>query len=357
MSDHDSARALLHELLPGVSRSFALSLRVLPAPLQVPLGVTYLLARAADTIADTRALPPSERARHLDALRDRIGARDPRADRQPASLDDLADRAGGVEAGLDRHAAARRLLTRLSDVLAAYRALPQADRERARAVLDTLTGAMAEALARFPPEDAGRLEALETRQDLDRYTYGNAGCVGRFWTDMVVAHRPRCRGWDVGVMRARGERFGQGLQLVNVLRDLPRDLRIGRCYLPRVDLATLGLVPAGLLDPANGPRLRPLIGALVHVALGCFDDALAYTRAVPAGEGRLRLACALPLLIGLGTLARLRRADDLLDPTVTVKVPRAEVRRHLAWAPLLIASDRVLDRYVCRLRRAVEVPD
>jgi len=127
--------------------------------------------------------------------------------------------------------------------------------------------------------------------------------------------------------------------------------------IPRHPVPDVRLVPAGLLDPANGPRLRPLIGALVHVALGCFDDALAYTRAVPAGEGRLRLACALPLLIGLGTLARVRRADDLLDPTVTVKVPRTEVRRHLAWAPLLIASDRVLDRYVCRLRRAVEVPD
>ena len=93
---------------------------------------------------------------------------------------------------------------------------------------------MVEALERFPPEMADRIGALDTRADLDRYTHLNAGCVGEFWTDMVVAHRPRCAGGICPRMRARGARFGQGLQLINVLRDLPRDLRIGRCYLPRL---------------------------------------------------------------------------------------------------------------------------
>src|SRR5207247_2497373 len=81
-----------------------------------------------------------------------------------------------------------RLLERLPDILAAYRTLLPADRGRAEAVLATLTQAMLDALRRFPPEDTG-LEALETPAELDRYTYMNAGCVGAFWTDLVVAHR------------------------------------------------------------------------------------------------------------------------------------------------------------------------
>jgi farnesyl-diphosphate farnesyltransferase len=256
----------------------------------------------------------------------------------------------------DQGAAERTLLARLPDVLAAYRALEPEDRDRALGVLLTLTRGMVEALEHFPPEMADRVGAVETRADLDRYTYLNAGCVGEFWTDMVVAHRPRCAGWDLPRMRAHGARFGQGLQLVNVLRDLPRDLRIGRCYLPRTDLGRLGLAPQDLLDPATLPRARPLLDALIDEALACLDDGRAYTLTVPRREARLRLACVWPLLIGLGTLARLRRAENLLDPGVTVKVPRAEVRWLLARSLALVWSDRGLGAWVRRLAADAGAP-
>ena len=256
--------------------------------------------------------------------------------------DDFAPGGLAAIAGGERPAE-RELLGRLPEVLAACRELDAGDRTRGAAVLRTLTGAMVEALARFPPEGAGRIGALETRDDLDRYTYGNAGCVGEYWTDMVLAHRPRCaRRWEPAPMRARGGRFGQGLQLVNVLRDLPRDLRIGRCYLPRSELAGLGLAPEDLLDPGVLSRLRPLLDALLAEARARLDDGLAYTLAVPRREWRLRLACAWPLLIGLATLGRLARADALLDPAVVVKVPRAEVRSILGRSAVVVGSDRGL---------------
>ena len=58
-------KRLLGGLLKGVSRSFYLTLRVLPGNLRTPIGLAYLLARAADTISDTRLLPPDERLSHL----------------------------------------------------------------------------------------------------------------------------------------------------------------------------------------------------------------------------------------------------------------------------------------------------
>jgi farnesyl-diphosphate farnesyltransferase len=323
---------------------------VLPRPLRAPLGVTYLVARAADTIADTAALPPPERRARLAALR---GALDESA--AARGLDRALAGLGGRVAAA-HPAGERALLVRLPGVLAAYRALAPADRARARGVLLTLTAAMDEALARFPPETAGQLGALDTRADLDRYTYGNAGCVGEFWTDMVLAHRPRCRRWDAGRMRALGVRFGQGLQLVNVLRDLPRDLAAGRCYLPRADLAPLGLAPGDLRDPAAEARVRPLVVALADDAAARLDDGLAYTLATPRAEWRLRLATAWPLLLGLGTLARLRRAPALLDPAVVVKVPRPEVRRVLLRSLAVVGSDRGLAALARRLRAAAATP-
>ena len=339
-SGQSAAPDLLRDVLPGVSRSFALSLRVLPRSLRRPFGVTYLVARAADTIADTRALAPSARLAALHALRGAIG------DDAGATPTPGEPPAGG------QTAAERALLARLPEVLTAYRALDPPDRERARAVLLTLTQAMVESLERFPPEMADRVGAFDLRADLDRYTYLNAGCVGEFWTEMAMAHRPRCAGWDRATMRTRGVRFGQGLQLVNVLRDLPRDLRIGRCYLPSADLATLGLVPHDLLSPAALPRLRPLLDALIDEALLHLDEGRAYTLTVPRREGRLRLASLWPLLIGLVTLARLRRAENLLDPSVVVKVSRGEVRWILARSLTLVWSDRGLDGWARRLATA-----
>src|SRR5262249_29440070 len=156
----------LRDILPGVSRSFALSIRILPAALRHPFAITYLVARAADTIADTRALPPAPRLAALDGLRRALG--DPAA---------AAPTLSNCRADAQR-AAERGPLTRLPDVLAAYRALEPGDQARALSVLLTLTQAMVDALERFPPEMADRVGALETRADLERYTYANAGCVG-----------------------------------------------------------------------------------------------------------------------------------------------------------------------------------
>ena len=236
-------------LLKSVSRSFYLSVAVLPAAVRPTIGLAYLFARAADTIADTRLIERRARIVHLGALSEELSLA--RAGRLAAIV--LA------AAGSQSLPAERRLLERLPAIFAAYRELAAADQARVRRLLATIIEGMTEDLRVFPGEDEGKLAALETRADLDRYTYLVAGCVGEFWTDVHVAHRPRLAHWDVPAMQALGVRFGQGLQLTNVLRDVPRDLRTGRCYLPRADLARLGLEPGDLLDPAAGLAARPLL--------------------------------------------------------------------------------------------------
>ena len=59
---------LVGDLLRRVSRSFYLSVAILPRPLREPIGLAYLLARASDTVADTRLLARAERLRHLATL-------------------------------------------------------------------------------------------------------------------------------------------------------------------------------------------------------------------------------------------------------------------------------------------------
>jgi farnesyl-diphosphate farnesyltransferase len=268
---------LLGDLLRQVSRSFYLSLAILPRPLREPLGLAYLLARAADTIADTRLIARAERIRHLETLR-------------RACAGDTVDIAALARAAAPHqaHAAERTLLERVDQALARVARLPEPDRARVRGVLTTLTDGMLFDLARFPGEDAAGLAALDTLAELDRYTYLVAGCVGEFWTDLHLAHRPRLRGWDAPAMRATGVRFGKALQMTNVLRDVPADLAHGRCYLPARELAPLGLTPADLLEPAGAARARPLLDRLLTVALEHYDAAWRYTLAIPRREWRMR---------------------------------------------------------------------
>ena len=330
-------------LLKRVSRSFYLSLAVLPREIRPTVGLAYLFARAADTIADTRLLPRAQRLIHLASFREELDASG------PGRLEALIAATRASQA-LE---AERALLERLPDCFAAYRALPPADAARVRRVLGTIVEGMREDLVRFPGDDEGGLAALETRAELDRYTYLVAGCVGEFWTEIHVAHRPRLRHWDSLKMSALGVRFGKGLQLTNVLRDIPRDLRQGRCYLPSRDLALLGLEPRDLLDPAAGRALRPLLVELLNVALDHYEAGWQYTFAIPRAETRMRLACAWPLLIGLRTLDLLARTPNWLDPAVVLKVPRLRVYGMLARSLGTVWSTRALGRQARRLRARI----
>jgi farnesyl-diphosphate farnesyltransferase len=333
---------LLGDVLRQVSRSFYLSLAILPRSLREPLGLAYLLARAADTVADTRLIARPERIRHLETLR-RAYAGGP---------DDVAAIARAA-APHQAHAAERRLLERLHVVLARVASLPEDDRMRVRSVLSTLTDGMLFDLGRFPGENAAGLAALDSLEELDRYTYLVAGCVGEFWTDLHMRHRPRLAGWDPFAMRAAGVRFGKALQLTNVLRDVRADLAGGRCYLPSRELAPLGLAPNDLLDPSGAGRARPLLDRLLAIALGHYDAAWRYTLAIPRREWRMRLACAWPLLIGQATLEALAAHPKPLAAVTAVKVPRAAVRAILAGSALRVWSNRALEAEAARRRARV----
>lgn len=334
---------LLGDLLKRVSRSFYLSLAILPRSLRAPVALAYLFARAADTIADTRLISRDERLRHLEALRAEFRGE------LPSRLDEIVRACTGSIT----HGGERELLGRLSDCFARYRELEKADQERIGSLLLTITEGMSFDLRTFPGEDEGRLVALESREELDRYTYLVAGCVGEFWTEIHVAHRPPLAGWGLLEMKQKGVGFGKGLQMTNVLRDLACDLRIGRCYLPRPDLAQLGLDLTDLLDPAAIGKVRPLILELLALTLRHYEAGWSYTLAIPRREWRMRLACAWPLLIGLRTLNLVAASPNLLDPGQVIKISRAEVYAILARSLVLVGSNRALAAEAKRLRERI----
>ena len=244
------------------------------------------------------------------------------------------------------------LLARLPEALARLDALPHTDRLAVRDVLATMTSGMTFDLTTFPGDDAAHLAALATPADLDHYTYLVAGCVGEFWTSMHLVHRRRLARWNVGRMQSEGVRFGKALQMTNVLRDIPRDLRHGRCYVPASELAAHGLAPADLLDASAMPKFRPLFAALLAIAAQHYEAAWHYTFEIPRAEWRMRVACAWPLLIGEATLSALGRHPNPLAAAEPVKISRAAVRAIVARSTVAVWSNRALAAEAARVRGA-----
>jgi farnesyl-diphosphate farnesyltransferase len=318
---------LIGPLLRDVSRSFYLTLRVLPKEIRPQISLAYLLARATDTIADTKAVP---RAKRISALQ------------QLQNLSHVPEL--GAIAERQTSAAEKQLLERLEECVVAVGRFDEADGRRIQELLKTIVGGQIFDLQRFPGETEKELVALSSDEELDRYTYMVAGCVGEFWTKMCVAHVAALGDWKMDEMCGLGVRFGKGLQLVNVLRDIPKDLRIGRCYLPVKE-------PGALLDPRNVEAIRAIYGRWLDVAVAHLDAGWQYTMRIPRTERRLRLACIWPIWIGLMTIARLR-AENPLDPTRRVKISRGEVYGMMARSVAMCCRENSLKLCQDRLRGA-----
>jgi farnesyl-diphosphate farnesyltransferase len=333
-----SAEDLGGELLAAVSRSFSLTIRLLPEALRAPISVGYLLARALDTIADTAAVPVAARLEHLRALQEMI-----KLGRDPELLRPILK----TFAGGQKHAGEGDLLKKLDSCLAWLESQPPADLWDLRRTLARIGYGQELDLLRFGAASPDEPQPLATVAELADYTYFVAGCVGELWTRLSERHLPA--GWSAlpfAEMLILGKRFGQGLQMVNILRDLPTDLNAGRCYLPADLLAQNALTVA---DLQNDPeRARPLLETLRQTTLEHLDAGWRYVRALK--PNKLRYACSLPILIGLETLALLARQSPL-ETEERVKMSRGKLRGLMASAMVGSAVSPWLTGLHLRLRR------
>jgi farnesyl-diphosphate farnesyltransferase len=222
----------LDDLLLRTSRTFALSIPRLPEPLRREVTVAYLLFRIADTFEDAAGWP---KARRLGALADFATLVEAVAEPPGNSLDDrLRSEATRLAAAWtagdlpSEHEGYLDLLGATPVVLEAHAALEAV----ARATVARHTARTAAGMAGFVArhDGTGRLE-LTAIEDLRRYCYVVAGIVGELLTELFLAAEPRLEPAAEG-LRERAARFGEALQLVNILKDAASDAREGRSYLP-----------------------------------------------------------------------------------------------------------------------------
>jgi farnesyl-diphosphate farnesyltransferase len=296
-------------MLPRVSRTFALGIRLLPRSLEEPITIGYLLCRIADTIEDDCGLAPERKLRLLNQFL--VCFRD------TAAAEAFAGDAGG--AGMSD--ADRELVDGSPLVFRAYRSLDPASRAIIREWVTEMARGMQEFVRLYP---AGiRIQSVA---EFRRYCYFVAGTVGHLLTDLWHAHSPFVRARTYAKLLTTCEHFGEALQTVNILKDIPWDVEHENAvFIPRDLLEAAGSGHDSLLDPALRVRNRAALEALVALAESDLDDALAYVSEIPPAAMRIRLFCVLPTVFAAATLRELKRSDQMLVPGGGVKITRREV--------------------------------
>jgi farnesyl-diphosphate farnesyltransferase len=336
-------------ILPGVSRTFALTIPELPPGLREVVTNGYLLCRIADTIEDDPALAPGEKQR-FHALFHAAVAGDGNAQ---ALAHELAPRLSAstldAERDLVRNAAQ---VVRVTHGFGA----------RERGALSRCVRIMCEGMPAF--QRAGRLRArdasrphemgLRDVREMHDYCYFVAGVVGEMLTELFCAHSPR-----IDAKRAELERlcvsFGQGLQMTNILKDIWDDLERGFCWLPRDVFERAGFDLAELAPGRRSPAFEAGLRELLGIAHGHLRDALEYTLLIPKEETGIRRFCLWALGMAVLTLQKIHRRAGF-SASREVKITRRSVRATILVSNLCTSRDSLLRLAFALASRGLPAP-
>ncbi len=326
-------QAFCAEMLPLVSRTFALSIEALPDRLRAPVRVAYLLCRMVDTVEDGSGIPFDDRLR-LFALFDQALADDQAELRPFVAL--CASCMPVVETS------ERQLCLGAAGVFREFRALPPAQREAIRPQVQEMSSGMQEYVRRAQQDPAVGLHSMA---DLERYCYFVAGTVGQLLTALFVQVVPSLDENTRCSVEARAVSFGLGLQMVNIVKDVAADSARGSCFLPLSPAGSPELALDNLLDPGHREVALGVVRATCAKAREHLLRAQEYTELWPVPEGiPIRLFCTVPLALALATLDEVEHGQDTLRRGRNPKVSRESVARILLDAQRAVASNDALDR-------------
>lgn len=213
----------LDHLLLKTSRTFALAIPLLPEPTRRAVGVAYLLFRIADTFEDATTWPRAQRIEALGEFSKLVQLPKAERDAQVGALVKKWLAAPPVD-----HDGYLELVQQTAGVLAELDTMAPGVRDILIKHTVRTSDGMATVVARA--DEHGNLR-LSSVQDLKEYCYIVAGIVGELLTEVFLHDTPSLAS-QKAALEQQMIAFGEGLQLVNILKDAGDDARDGRVYLP-----------------------------------------------------------------------------------------------------------------------------
>lgn len=313
------------EILPHVSRTFALTIPQLPPKLRTAVTNAYLLCRIADTVEDEPALSVSETLAFLQRFNAAVGGR-----AEPAEL------ARELERRLSQRTlpSERDLVSNMDRVIRVTGGLE----EPSRAAIERCVELMCYGMPRF--QHNASLRGLPRSTDLDAYCYYVAGVVGEMLTDLFCSYSP-----DIArnrqALRDLAASFAQGLQMTNILKDVWEDRSRGACWLPQEVFSRHDFGIEQLSPEHYDVRFTAGMQELIGVAHAHLRNALTFTLLIPSRETGIRRFCLWAIGLAVLTLQKIRRHPRYTSGT-EVKVSRSAVTLTRVLTNLTVRSDGLL---------------
>jgi 4,4'-diapophytoene synthase len=336
MESVSSDQAYQDEILPHVSRTFALTIPQLPSALSVPVTSAYLLCRIADTIEDEPALTPPET---LDFLQRFSGIVAGRGDPRDLARDlekRLTDRTLPTE---------RDLVANMDRVIRVTAGLGAAQ----RIAIQRCVELMCYGMPRF--QFNASLRGLARSSDLDDYCYYVAGVVGEMLTDLFCDYSP-----EIAQHRAPlaglAASFAQGLQMTNILKDVWEDRSRGACWLPQEVFTRHGIDLGAASAQSHDGRFDAGMRELLGIAHAHLRNALDYTLLIPAKEKGIRRFCLWAIGLAILTLRKIAQNPGFTSGA-EVKVKRSAVSTTVVMTNLFVSNDWMLRRLFSIAARGV----
>jgi len=331
-----SDEAYQEQILPHVSRTFALTIPQLPAALRLAVTNAYLLCRIADTIEDEPALSPAETLAYLERFK-AVVAGHGEAGQLASEVDRrLSERTLPTERDLVRN------MVRVVNVTASLTA-PQ------RAAIQRCVDLMCYGVPRF--QSTASLRGLARSADLDDYCYYVAGCVGEMLTELFCEYSEGAAVHRAELQR-RAVSFAQGLQMTNILKDVWEDRSRGACWLPQEVFTPHGVDLTRLSPEPRDPRFDAGMSDLIAVAHAHLRNALDYTLLIPGSEAGIRRFCLWAVGLAVLTLQKIGKNPGFTAGS-QVKISRSAVAMTRFLTDLSVRNDWLLRKLFSQAARGL----
>jgi len=303
-------------ILGSVSRTFAVTIPLLPPAIEIVVGNTYLLCRIVDTIEDAAEISPNEKQTLSKLFLDAVLGTIPVTSFVSPCLEALKDYSNRDELDLIAHT---------PTVLRILRTFTSRDQE----AISRCVAIMSEGMSHFHLRQTRA--GLQDLAEFEEYCYVVAGVVGELLTTVFGHHSPEF------AQHIRGKEqlalaFGQALQMTNILKDSPEDRARGVSWKPEQMSQT----------------------ELLTIAYEKLQDSLHYISLIPKKEVGIRRFCFLAFGLAVMTLEKIATRQECSDKVV-VKLSRNTVWIFYGFTKLAASSDFLMKSFFyatsARLRR------
>lgn len=318
-------------LLKNTARTLYLSAKFMPKDMGRLFSCAYLICRAADSIADTELVELDKRITLIHNYPKMV---------ESGNEELIKEFKNAVPKKNGLHEDERLLLENIDLCLNAFNKLNTAEKEMVMRSVNAVCKAMEWDLSYFPAAESGLIKATPTVARTELYCEHMGGEPGIFWAKLLL------RGKDNPEFIELGKKIGMALQMTNILRDMPSDIKIGRIYLPLTDLTENNIMPQDFLEKKTYKKLKPIIYKWIKWGVQHLNAAAEFMGMIPRRKFFARATVAWPVIWSLDTFLLLANSKNLLDKNKIQKIPKKTIYLTMLTSPLYCFSNTIFKKLI-----------